>query len=313
MTFDILIRDGPILDGSGKPRFRGDVGISGGAIMAVGKTVLAGAEAKKTISASVKFVAPGFIDITSHADANGSLFLNPDQDSLLTQGVTSILVGNCGSSLAPLVSREAADSLRKWRRGAETNINWLTVAGYLSELAKHPLGVNVGTLMGHGTMRRGITKGESRSLTIEELSQFRSLITRGIQEGAFGLSAGLIYSHEASATTEELAAFAKAVAHGDGVLKAHLRNEGGNLVPSMNEVVQAGRESKAHIIVSHFKAIGRRSWHLFSRTLGMMEHANAEGVRMHFDLSPYQRTGSFLYILLPAWAREGGFSTLLTR
>ncbi|MDP3727785.1 MAG: amidohydrolase family protein, partial [bacterium] len=312
MAFDILIKDGTILDGSGKPRFRGDVGISGGTIAAVGPA-LAGADAPKTISASGKFVAPGFIDITSHADASGSLFLNPQQDYLLTQGVTSILVGNCGSSLAPLVSREAAASLRKWSGGEEININWQTVGEYLGELSKHPLGVNVATLMGHGTIRRGITKGESRPLNIEEVSEFSSLISRGMQEGAFGLSAGLVYGHEAAATPGEFNIFAKAIARAEGVLKVHIRNEGSNLVPAVNEMVQVARESKAHVIISHLKAIGRKSWPLFQKALEMMEHAREGGTSIHFDISPYQRTGSFLYLLLPVWAREGGFAMLLGR
>ncbi|MDP3727447.1 MAG: amidohydrolase family protein, partial [bacterium] len=193
------------------------------------------------------------------------------------------------------------------------NINWLTMGDYLAELSKHPLGVNVGTLMGHGTIRRGILKGTSRPLSIEETSQFISLIAAGMREGAFGLSAGLVYGHEAAATPEEFAAFAKAITRGEGVLKAHLRNEGGNLIPALNEIIQAGRESKAHIIVSHFKAIGRKSWPLFRRALEMMEHASEGGTSIHFDISPYQRTGSFLYLLLPPWAREGGFPMLLKR
>lgn len=313
MAFDLLIKNGTILDGSGKPRFKGDVGISKGLIAAVGNPALEGAEAPKVIDAAGKFVSPGFVDITSHADANGSLFLNPQQDYLLTQGITTILTGNCGSSLAPLASREAAASLRKWSGGAEININWLSTAAYLAELGKHPLGVNVGTLMGHGTIRRGITKGESRPLTLEEVSAASSLISRGLQEGAFGLSAGLIYSHEAAATPEELVAFGKVLAHGGGILKAHLRSEGGNLIPAVNEMIQVGRESKAPVIISHFKAIGRKAWPLFRRALEMMEHAGESGASVHFDISPYQRTGSFLYLLLPAWAREGGFAAMLKR
>ncbi len=312
MAFDLLIKNGTILDGSGRPRFRGDIGVSGGAIAAVGP-VLEGGAAPKIIDATGKFVSPGFVDITSHADANGSLFLNPRQDYLLTQGVTTILTGNCGSSLAPLASREAAASFRKWSGGAEININWLSIAAYLAELARHPLGVNVGTLMGHGTIRRGITKGGSRPFTLEEISEVSSLISRGLEEGAFGLSVGLIYSHEAAATPEELIALGKVLAHGGGILKAHLRSEGANLIPAMNEMVQIGRESKVPVIISHLKAIGRKAWPLFGRALQMMEHAGESGASVHFDISPYERTGSFLYLLLPAWAREGGFAAMLKR
>lgn len=313
MTFDLLIRNGAILDGSGQPRFTGDVGVSGGAIAAIGNPALAGARSKKTIAADGKFVTPGFVDITSHADTSGSLFLNPRQDYLLTQGVTSILVGNCGSSLAPLVSRESAASLKKWRSESGININWTTVGEYLTELSKRPLGVNVGTLVGHGTIRRGITRGQPRRLTLEEVAQVSLLLTQGIQEGAFGLSAGLIYGHEAAATKEELVAFAGAVTRGGGIVKVHLRGEGQNLSSAVNEMVQVSRESHASIIISHFKAIGRKAWPRFERALEMLERASDDGAPMHFDLSPYQRTGSFLYLLLPHWAREGGFGPLMER
>src|SRR3989338_7751133 len=150
MTYDILITDGMVIDGTGKQRFLADIGIKDGLIHEIGVPKLAGAAAKVTISAFGKFVAPGFIDITSHADQNGSLFLNPLQDYLLTQGVTSILVGNCGSSLAPLVSEDSITALKKWDQTGGANINWASTQELLDELARHPLGVNVGTLVGHG-------------------------------------------------------------------------------------------------------------------------------------------------------------------
>lgn len=312
MTFDILIKDGTILDGSGHPPFRGDIGIVGRSIAALGNPELAGAQAAKTIPAAGKFVAPGFVDITNHADVSGSLFANPEQSHLLTQGVTSVLVGNCGTSLAPLVSAEAARTLRAESQREVPNINWRTVAEYLAELSRRPLGVNVGTLMGHGTIRRGLLRGESRALSSEEVVQCSSLIREGMAEGAFGLSLGLVYGHEAHATGEELSAFAWILAANGGMLKVHLRNEGRNLVPAMNEIVQIGRQAPISIIVSHLKAIGRTAWPSFRRALSMMERTG-DGTPMHFDLSPYRRTGSFLYLLLPAWAREGGFERMFER
>ncbi len=312
-TYDILLKDGTIIDGTGKPRFKGDIGISEGLIKDIGTPSLAGAEAGKVISAFGKFVAPGFIDITSHADKNWSLFNNPEQDYLLTQGVTTILAGNCGSSLAPLPSREAVDSLRKWSQGSDSNINWLTIGELIEELSRHKLGVNVATLIGHGTIRRGLTKGASRALSNEELQQLIELIEGGITDGAFGLSAGLIYSHEAVANSIELAAMAKAVARMNGVYKPHIRHEGENLVPAVSETIEIGRQSGATIVISHFKAIGRKSWHYFKKALDIIERASQNGQKINFDISPYRRTGSFMYLLLPNWAREGGFSQMLRR
>lgn len=313
MAYDILIKDGTIIDGTGRPRFKADLGIADGKIKDIGTPALSGATAAKTIAAFDQFVTPGFVDITSHADKNWSLFNNPSQDYLLTQGVTTILVGNCGSSLAPLPSHEAVDSLRKWSQGADSNINWLTIGELLQELSRHKIGVNVGTLMGHGTIRRGILKGQSRPLNNEELQQVVELIKKGLAEGAFGLSTGLIYSHEADATATELIMMAEALASGGGIYKTHLRHEGANLVPAVNEAVQIGREANVPIVISHFKAIGRKSWPFFKKSLEILERAAADGLNFNFDMSPYLRTGSFLYLLLPAWAREGGFDAMLKR
>ena len=311
MAFDILITGGTIIDGTGRPQFKGDVGISGGRIHDVSESSLAGAKAEEIIDATDKFVVPGFIDITSQAEKNWSLFQNPGQDYLLTQGVTSILIGNCGSSLAPFASPEAIESLRKWTHDHEANVNWLSVGEFLSELSRHHLGLNVGTLVGHGTIRRGILKDQVRPMSPEELTEFGAVIERGMQEGAFGLSTGLVYSHEAPATIEELSLLAKVVARAAGIYKTHLRHEGRDLAPAVNEAIQIGRESGVNVIVSHIKAIGRKTWPHFAHVLSMIEHANENGAFFHYDISPYRRTGSFLYLLLPTWARAKGFKVML--
>ncbi|MEK9147942.1 MAG: D-aminoacylase, partial [Patescibacteria group bacterium] len=178
MAFDIVIKGGTIFDGSGASRYAADVAAQGGRIKDIAPDI-SERGATKVIRADGKFVAPGFVDITSHADKNWSLFENPHQDYLLTQGVTTILAGNCGTSLAPLPSKEAVAALQKWVTAAGTNINWLTVGELLEELARHPLGVNAATLMGHGTIRRGILKGQSRALSPEELAQFGEIIQAG--------------------------------------------------------------------------------------------------------------------------------------
>ncbi len=312
VTYDILIKSGTIIDGTGNPRYQGDIGIQGGRIKDVA-LVLPKAEAAKTINASGRFVAPGFIDLSSHADANWSLFLNPQQDYLLTQGVTTILAGNCGSSLAPLVSPEAVESLKKWGELAEVNINWTSVGEFLEELARRPLGVNVATLIGHGTLRRGLTRGATRRFSPEELAQAMQLVEQGQKEGAVGFSLGLAYSHEAPATHDELTAMARVIARQGGLMKVHLRSESLNLVPAVNEVVQLARESGARVVISHLKAIGRRSWPFFRKALDMIDRARGSGLELSFDISPYQRTGSFLYQLLPAWVREGGFDQMFKR
>jgi len=313
MTYDILITDGMVIDGTGKQRFLADIGVKDGLIHEIGIPKLAGAEGKVTINAFGKFVAPGFIDITSHADQNWSLFLNPSQEYLLAQGVTSILIGNCGTSLAPLVSEDSITSLKKWNQTGGANINWASTKEFLDELGRHPLGVNVGTLVGHGTIRRGITKGATRLLTKQEFAEFAGVLSRTLAEGAFGLSTGLAYGHEAAASTDELVAIARVVAERGGIYKTHLRDEGVNLVPAVNEAIHIGREAKIPVIMSHAKAVGRKTWPSFGSILAMVERAAEAGNAVWFDISPYERTGSFLYVVLPAWAREGGFDTMIRR
>ncbi|MBI2054553.1 MAG: amidohydrolase family protein [Candidatus Sungbacteria bacterium] len=313
MTYDILIKDGTIISGAGQPRFRADIGISGGSIKDIGNPTLPGADGQKTITAFGKFVTPGFVDITSHADKNWSLFQNPLQDYLLTQGVTTILIGNCGSSLAPLVAAEAADLLQKWSEVEISNINWSTVGELARELERHPLGVNVATLIGHGTIRRGLTQGEPRPLAIEEIQQAVELVEKGMKDGAFGLSTGLAYSHEAIAKEVEISSLAKAAARYGGIYKTHLRSESLDIIPAVSEAIRIGRESGAGVIISHLKAIGRKSWPFFRKALGMIERASRDGLKLNFDISPYQRTGSLAYLLLPNWSREGGPEAILKR
>lgn len=313
MAYDILVKDGTIFDGTGKARFQGDIGIEQGVIRDIGAPNLPGADGKKVISALGKYVAPGFIDITSHADKNWSLFLNPMQDILLTQGVTTVLIGNCGTSLAPLASPEAAESLRAWTQGIQTNTNWLTVGEFLAELSRHPLGVNVGTLIGYGTVRRGILRDQARAMNVEETQQAVGLITRGITEGAFGLSTGLAYEFESPSSMAELATALRAVAEAGAIHKAHLRSEGGGLLGAMNEMVQIGRESGVPTVISHVKAVGRKSWPSFQKALDMLSHANQEREQFSFDMSPYARTGSSLHLLLPSWAVGQGIPDIMKR
>ncbi|MDO8560819.1 MAG: D-aminoacylase [bacterium] len=312
MAYDIVIKNGTIIDGSGKPRFEGDIGIQGVKIKEVGKIDEKGA--KRVIEAFGLFVTPGFIDITNHSDSSGSLFDDPQQAACLTQGVTTILVGNCGVSLAPLASSEAIKAVGKWQDVSKMNINWASFGEFLDELSRHQFGVNVASLVGHNTLRRGVIGSEIRPLTIEELSEIQYLIEKSIGEGAFGLSTSLSNAHEQVATSDEIIAMAKVVSRFGGVYKTHLRNESRELLSSINEAILIGREARVPVIISHMKAIGRKSWPFFLQAIKMIENARkTDGVKISFDLFPYARTGSFLYFVLPSWAREGGFEEMFKR
>lgn len=309
--YDLLIKNGTIIDGTGKPRLAGDIAISGEVIKDIG--VLNGARAEKTIDAAGKFVTPGFIDITNHSDSNGSLFENPGQEASLTQGVTTILVGNCGVSLAPIASHEAIQSFAKWQDISAININWARINEYCDELERHPLGINIATLIGHNTARRGIIGNIPRPLSREETVRLQYLIEQGMYDGAFGISTSLGNAHEQVASTDELISILRVLRKTGGIYKTHLRNESRDLLASVNEAIRIGRETQSPVVISHMKATGRKSWPLFEKSLEMIANAEREGIRISSDISPYARTGSFLYMMLPGWAREGGFTSMFTK
>ena len=314
MAYDIVIKGGSVLDGRGNPAAVADIAIEDGRIAQIG--ALEGAAAKTEINAAGKFVTPGFIDITNHSDTHLTLFKYPLQESMVMQGVTTIIGGNCGSSLAPLVSAEAIRGISKWADLSEIGVDWTSVGEFLEAVKRIRPGVNFGTLAGYGTIRRGVADfaaGSSRPLSIEERAKAVLVADRAMEEGAFGLSFGLAYGHERAADTEELIEIARTAAARNGVVKIHLRSEGAEVLAAVNEAIRIGRETGARIIISHFKIIGRKSWPLAQKALELIATARSGGVNIWFDVSPYRTTGSPLYLLLPAWARRGGFADLFGR
>ncbi len=309
MSRDIVIKSGTVFDGEGNPAVTADIRIRGETIAEIGKI----GEGESVINATGKYVTPGFIDITNHSDTHLTIFKYPALDSLVMQGVTTIIGGNCGSSLAPLGSPDAIDSIRKWADPAQININWAGIREYLNEIENMRLGVNYGTLIGYGTLRRGVIGSDSRPLGLEEREKIKHLLREGMKEGAFGLSLGLSYGHERASTTEEIIEIGKTLLETWGIIKIHLRSEGKEVLASVNEAVRIGRETNIPVQISHLKAIGKKSWPLLKKTLEIINSARESGVNINFDVSPYHTTGSLLYLLIPAWAREGGFVDLFKR
>ncbi len=311
MAYDIIIKGGAVLDGTKTKMRTVDVGINGKEIAAIGS--LDPPQAKIIVDAAGKYVTPGFIDITNHSDTHLTLFKYPAQESLLMQGVTTIIGGNCGASLAPLGSSHALEAVRKWANPSEINVNWTRVGEFLDEVAKLRLGINFGTLVGHGTLRRGVIGGESRSLNIDERARVKLLLSEGLKEGAFGFSLGLAYGHERVAATEELLDLCAPLKEQGGLLKIHLRSEGRELIASINEVIRISREAAIPVEISHLKAIGRKTWPALPKALEMIQNASTSGADITFDVSPYSTTGSLLYLLVPSWARENGFRELFQK
>mgnify|MGYP001590622487 CR=1 FL=1 len=309
-TYDTIIKSGMVYDGRGSDPVQTDIGITGDRIAAIGPLK---ETAATTIDATGKYVTPGFIDITNHSDTHLTIFKYPGLESMLLQGITTAIGGNCGASLAPLGSPDALKSISKWADLSEININWATFEEYLGELDRLRPGINFGSFAGYGSLRRGVIGSTVRALTQGEREKVKFLLANALDQGAFGLSLGLSYGHEAIASIEELIEIAHVVRAKGGILKIHLRSEGKGLLAAVNEVVRIGRETGAPIQISHLKAIGGKSWHMLTPALDIIHHARESGLDINFDISPYAATGSSLYLLIPAWAREGGFTELFKR
>lgn len=309
-TFELLIKNGTILDGVTGQAYQADVGIVGQEIKAVGK--LGVARARQTILADTKYVAPGFIDIQNHSDSYFTILEIPTQDSLLTQGITTIAVGHCGTSLAPLSHPEALKSVQKWHSLAGANVNWLTFAEYLQALGNYPLGVNVLSLVGHSTLRRGLLRDEIRPATQEEIKIMEKLLADSLAEGAGGVSLGLVYAHEVDASHEELVSVARVIAGQNRLLSVHLRSEGAHVPEALTEVLALAPDAlSAKFKISHFKIRGQSNWRLLEEALAVMDRAYQRGTDIFFDVYPYTTSWNVLYTYLPKWAYQGGRTAVL--
>jgi N-acyl-D-amino-acid deacylase len=303
---DILIRGGTIIDGSGDKRYEADVAINDGKITEIGE--LSDDEAREIINADGLCVAPGFIDISNRSDTRWRLFKDPHLESLLHQGITTIIGGNSGSSLAPIYSEDMLQSMRKWVDVDNVNVNWQNVEGLLKVLEEHKLSVNFGMFVGYGTLRRGLIGDENRELTNTEQISIEKHIVESLDQGALGVSTGLIYSHERNIKSIELIKLAKLIAKNKSIYIAHLRNEDNELLKSIDEVLEIQNETKAKIHISHLKASGKKNWSQMDEALKKIEKTD-----IIFDIYPYTFSTTVLYTLLPDWVSDGGKRMMLER
>jgi N-acyl-D-amino-acid deacylase len=309
--FDIIIKNGLIIDGSGEPAYRADLGIKDSAISKIGE--LHDERATVEIEAEGKIVCPGFVDVNNHSDTYWRLFLSPHLESLIYQGITTIIGGNCGTSLAPLAAPETIDAIQKWVDVKKINVSWLKVKEFLAFLETKKLSPNFGTLVGHATLRRGIIGDAVRSMNPGEIEALEKNLKRAMKDGALGMSTGLIYSHARLAPYAELLALAKIVRKYGGVYATHIRSEQEEFLEAIDEALQIARETGVKLHISHLKAIGEKNWPKMDDALKLIDKAKGEGIDVTFDVYPYTATGSVLYSFLPAWISEGGKKIMLHR
>lgn len=306
---DILIKNGTVIDGTGSVGRNLDVAIEKGKIVEMAKNI--SGNARQVIDAKGKIVSPGFIDIQNHSDSYWTLFDHPGQASLITQGITTIVVGNCGSSLAPLVSPDSIKTIQKWHDLTGININWASFDELFEVLGKQPLGVNVASLVGHATIRRGIMGDQLRAMSKDESLEIEKLTRMALDSGAVGLSYGLVYAHEANSTHDELVNLAKLLKEQGKFLSVHLRSEGSQILESVDEAIDLSVTADVPVKISHLKVRDRNNWHLFDNLLAKLEKAYHRGAKISFDVYPYDTSWSVLYTYLPKWSYEGGRPSLI--
>ena len=282
---DIVIKNARIIDGTGNPWYRGDILVSAGKILSIeapGKGV-----AKRFIDAKNMIVAPGFIDVHTHLDGNE--FRNPQATNFIYDGVTTVITGNCGSSKVDIKS-------------------------YLSQLDSLRLSVNVGTLMGHSTLRRTVVgRYANRPATEVELQNMEKLLDQAMQDGAFGLSTGLIYIPGTYGDTEELIRLAKVSTRYNGIYTSHMRNEADSVKEAIDEALRIGRETGVRVQLSHFKVAGRNNWGGSKQVLQQVINAHNNGINVVIDQFPYRAESTHLSTLLPKEFLRDGPDSVLAR
>jgi N-acyl-D-amino-acid deacylase len=309
--FDLVIKGGRILDGTGNPWYSADIAITNGKIAEIGKIK---SEAGRIIDASQLAVSPGFIDVHSHSDL--MLIAEPEARQKIMQGVTTEVVGQDGLGEAP-VREDLVDDWRRYLSGLngdpDIDWGWRGFGEYLDAIEGARPATNVVALVGHGNLRLVTMGMENRDPTADELAKMKEVLLESLREGAHGLSTGLIYPPCVYAGTGELTELCKVVSAHGGVFVVHMRNEGDRLLESIGEVETIGVEAKVPVHISHFKASGERNWGKVVEALNALEEARAKGVDMTVDQYPYVAGSTFLSSLLPVWMHEGGVERMLER
>lgn len=285
---DLLITNGRIVDGSGNPWYAADIGIQGGRIVSIGRPDTTAC--RRVLDARGMIVAPGFIDVHTHAE--GGIRRIPTADNFIFDGVTSVVTGNCGSS--------------------ETAID-----SFFAALRQDGISVNLATLVGHNSIRRAVMGNAQRDPSPEEQTAMEALVEKAMRQGAAGLSTGLIYTPGIYAKAGEVVALAGVAARFNGIYVSHIRNEGndeqGGVFGAITEAIDVGRAAGIPVEISHFKVSSKRLWGQSRRTIAIVQKARDEGIDVTVDQYPYTASSTSLSVLLPSWALADGDSAVELR
>lgn len=308
-SFDLIVKNGWILDGTGGPAWKGDIGISGEIITVL--DTIDPSQGKRILDASGMYVCPGFIDIHSHSD--GYLYGYPEGQSRVLQGITTELAGNCGYSASPLTGVGAEDRRKNWEENEGIDASWTDLASYFSLLESEKISLNHAILLGQGTLRENLIGNFDRELTSDELRAILRAVEEGMDQGAFGISTGLEYTPGRYTPTDEIVEMARVVSRRGGLYASHIRNEESTLLEAVDEAIEIGRRSQARVEVSHLKAAGRMYWSKQRASLELIESARTRGVEVLADAYPYTAYSTDLTVLFESWALEGDAAALIER
>lgn len=305
---DLVLLGGTVIDGTGNPGYHAHVGVENGTIVLLRGDQVDG---RRVVDASGLFVTPGFVDPHSHSDF--VFFRDPRPDMKLRQGVTTEIVGNCGMSAAPL----AGDNVRFLdpyvSEGLAVLGEYHTVGEYLERLEGHGLINNQAALVGHQTIRTAVLGMQDRAASAAELREMKHLLALALDDGAIGLSSGLLYPPMCFAPTDELVALCQVVAQRGGLFTCHMRNYSSEIVDSVGEIVEIAKRSGVRAQISHLMLAGRSNWGKARGVLDMIDAAREEGVDVAFDQYPYSAANPSVAALLPLWMHEGGLDKTLER
>ena len=305
--YDLVIRNGHIIDGTGSPWYAGDLGIRDGRIAAIGN--LSDARAGQIIDAAGRVVAPGFIDMLGQSEL--AILADPHVESKLYQGITTEITGE-GDTVGPQNDQTLADSKPQFKHYGITP-DWRTFAQYFARLQKQGMGINLGTYVGATQVRRYVIGDDDRAATPAELDQMKELVAEAMREGALGLSSALEYPPAPYASTDELIALASVSAKYGGIYATHMRNEGDGETAALEETARIAREAHTSVEIFHLKAGGKPNWGKMPQVVAFIDKMRGEGLDITADTYAYTAWANDLAAFIPPWAHNGGDAKMIER
>ncbi len=306
--FDSIIKNGFIIDGSGKKMFKGDIGISGNKIAAIGD--LSSSSADLIIDANNMYVSPGFIDIHTHTDIE--LLVNGGGESKIMQGVTSEISGNCGSSPFPYLPEDAKSNFEHLKSKYDLDVYWETMDEFYN-LLKDKISINYASFTGHGDLRAFVMGRNDVPPTDEQLKQLKKVLAENMEMGSFGLSTGLEYAPGSYANTQELIELSKIVAKYGGLYNTHMRNEDDTLLEAIDEAIEICKQAEVNLEIAHLKTCNPANWFKVDKVIEKIEQAHISGLPVNADRYPYIAYGTGLITFLPLWSRQGTNKEIIER